>query len=217
MQITARGSAEPRRVLVVDDDPVVRRLCLATFGDRHDLVADGVSSIEQALPRLAGSVAAVVALDGNASAVETLRATGFAGPLIATSRSGSVSLAVAAMRAGADDVVVKPFAPADLVRRLTQLLAKNPHQNCHSCPVRRPASAAAPSLDEGGFEGFIGASPAMREVFEQIGRIAPSKAPVFVTGESGTGKEVTAEAIHARSPRRPSRSSRSIAARSPRI
>ena len=41
----------------------------------------------------------------------------------------------------------------------------------------------------------------MREVFEQIGRIAPSKAPVFVTGESGTGKEVTAEAIHARSPR----------------
>ena len=41
----------------------------------------------------------------------------------------------------------------------------------------------------------------MQEVFEQIVRIAPSKAPVFITGESGTGKEVTAEAIHARSPR----------------
>ncbi|WP_055038894.1 sigma-54-dependent transcriptional regulator [Blastochloris viridis] len=189
----ARGSSEPRRVLVIDDDPVVRRLCLTTFGDRHDLVADGAASLALALPRLGGCAGAVVALDGDAVPIETIRAAGFTGPVIAASRSGSVSLAVAAMRAGADDVVVKPFAPADLVRRLTTLLA------VAQAPASRPAGhgAAAP---ERSFEGFIGASSAMREVFDQIVRIAPSKAPVFVTGESGTGKEVTAEAIHARSP-----------------
>ncbi len=51
------------------------------------------------------------------------------------------------------------------------------------------------------FEGFVGASPQMRVIYEQIGRIAPSSAPVFITGESGTGKEVCAEAVHARSNR----------------
>jgi two-component system repressor protein LuxO len=49
------------------------------------------------------------------------------------------------------------------------------------------------------FEGFIGASPAMKEIYAQIERVATSKAPVFVTGESGTGKEVCAEALHLRS------------------
>jgi two-component system repressor protein LuxO len=52
-----------------------------------------------------------------------------------------------------------------------------------------------------GFEGFIGTSNAMQAIYEQIKRISPSKAPVFITGESGTGKEVAAEAIHARSDR----------------
>jgi two-component system repressor protein LuxO len=52
-----------------------------------------------------------------------------------------------------------------------------------------------------GFHHFIGGSPVMRTLYEQIQRVAPSKAPVFVTGESGTGKEVCAEAIHACSTR----------------
>jgi len=51
------------------------------------------------------------------------------------------------------------------------------------------------------FEGFLGSSPAMRNVYAQIERVAGSKAAVFVTGESGTGKELAAQAIHARSRR----------------
>src|SRR5690606_13960220 len=52
-----------------------------------------------------------------------------------------------------------------------------------------------------GFHHFIGDSATMRSLYSQIERVAPSKAPVFVTGESGTGKEVCAEAVHACSPR----------------
>ncbi len=66
-------------------------------------------------------------------------------------------------------------------------------------PALKPVAQEARSLTD--FEGFIGASPAMRELYEQIRRVAPSRAPVFVTGESGTGKEVTAQAIHGRSGR----------------
>ncbi|MEO1198579.1 MAG: sigma-54 dependent transcriptional regulator [Pseudomonadota bacterium] len=51
------------------------------------------------------------------------------------------------------------------------------------------------------FEGFIGASPMMRELYIQIDQTARSRAPVFISGESGTGKEVTAQALHARSAR----------------
>jgi two-component system repressor protein LuxO len=51
------------------------------------------------------------------------------------------------------------------------------------------------------FSGFVGASTQMQYVYEQIERIAPSAAPVFITGESGTGKEVCAEALHTRGPR----------------
>jgi two-component system repressor protein LuxO len=63
------------------------------------------------------------------------------------------------------------------------------------------AGSAAGMPAEAGFEGFIGASPAMRAAYDQIARIARSRAPVFITGESGTGKEVAAHAIHARSGR----------------
>ncbi len=52
-----------------------------------------------------------------------------------------------------------------------------------------------------GFAGFVGASSQMQFVYEQIERIAPSSAPVFITGESGTGKDVCAEALHERGPR----------------
>src|SRR5262249_59529109 len=64
-------------------------------------------------------------------------------------------------------------------------------------PARRRHPAAPAFQKEGrDFSGFIGRSPPMRAVYEHIRRMAPSRAPVFITGESGTGKEVCAEAIH---------------------
>jgi two-component system repressor protein LuxO len=65
----------------------------------------------------------------------------------------------------------------------------------HAETVASPGrNVAKPSATD--FAGFIGRSPAMCAVYEQIRRMARSRAPVFVTGESGTGKELAAEAIH---------------------
>jgi two-component system, NtrC family, response regulator len=54
----------------------------------------------------------------------------------------------------------------------------------------------------GGFEGLLGDSPRMQEIFSAVRKVATSEAPVLILGESGTGKEVVARAIHRRSPRR---------------
>ncbi|HVT56086.1 MAG TPA: sigma-54 dependent transcriptional regulator, partial [Xanthobacteraceae bacterium] len=191
--VCARGSAEPIRVLIIDDDPAVRRLCAAALVAQQNsqiCVREALSVAEGvALARGERFAAAVVSLDEAveiSECIASVREAGLTGPIIATSRKGSVAVAVEAVRAGAADFLVKPFQPAELARRVTGAIRINAHE---------PADA------QEDFEGFIGASNAMQAVYEQIRRIAPSKAPVFITGESGTGKEVAAEAIHARSDR----------------
>ncbi|MFY0533339.1 sigma 54-interacting transcriptional regulator [Nannocystis pusilla] len=67
-------------------------------------------------------------------------------------------------------------------------------------PLRSTVEVPLPAAD--GFGPLLGRSPAMRRVFEVLGRVAGSDATVLVTGESGTGKEVAARAIHEASPRR---------------
>ena len=185
-----------RRVLVIDADPAARRMigqalaAVATCTEAGDMDR-AFAVLDRGDPDLI-----VLCLDDGASTapdtIETIRFAGYEGPILATSARISLATAVEAMRCGASDVAGKPVSAADLSRRVSKLLERE-----------RPAVRALPSSrrETADFEGFVGASPVMRDIYEQIRRIAPSKAPVFVTGESGTGKEVTAQAIHTRSGR----------------
>ena len=110
--------------------------------------------------------------------------------LVALSDGVSVSAAVGAMRAGAHDYVAKPINGPSMAARIGELAAR--HGKCNALGTEAPHTAGRSD-----FAGFIGASSAMQYVYEQIGRIATSSAPVFITGESGTGKDVCAEALHA--------------------
>lgn len=203
--VCIRGSEEPVRVLFIEDDPALRRLTVAALVSQANppvRVREAMSLAEGiALARDEAFSAAVISLDASTlEAVETIasvREAGLLGPIIVTSRSGSVAGAVEAVRAGAADFIVKPFQPAELVRRLMTAISSN-HARELPAALAVPVAAA---MDGEGFEGFIGQSAAMRSIYDQIRRISPSKAPVFITGESGTGKEVAAEAIHARSDR----------------
>jgi two-component system repressor protein LuxO len=112
---------------------------------------------------------------------------------VVVSDGASVSAAVGAMRAGAHDYVVKPINGPAMAARIGELAQR--HGKGHSLSIEPPAKGRSD------FAGFIGASSAMQFVYEQIGRIAASSAPVFITGESGTGKDVCAEALHATGPR----------------
>ncbi|MBU1305798.1 MAG: sigma-54 dependent transcriptional regulator [Alphaproteobacteria bacterium] len=111
--------------------------------------------------------------------------------VVAVSDGTSVSAAVGAMRAGAHDYVAKPINGPAMAARISELALR--HGKDRTLGMEAPSAAGLSD-----FAGFIGASSAMQFVYEQIGRIAPSSAPVFITGESGTGKELCAEALHAK-------------------
>ena len=114
--------------------------------------------------------------------------------VIVITANGSINRAVQAMRAGAFDFLVKPFDEGRLLSAVENALASTP------AAVGEDAGIAPEEV--AGFEGFIGTSPVMAEIYRMVRAIGRSTATVFITGESGTGKEVCARAIHAMSTRR---------------
>ncbi len=123
---------------------------------------------------------------------------------------GSVDRAVAAMRAGAFDFLLKPFEEnrfLSSVRAATETALRRPTQGPadaagRTLPAlrarRRRAEAAMAGLDA---TSFIGTSEVMAQLHRTIASVARSMASVFITGESGTGKELAALAVHGQSSR----------------
>lgn len=116
--------------------------------------------------------------------------------VIVISAHGSINRAVEAMREGAFDFLVKPFDHRRLMTAVSNAV--------DSLELEATGAAAVqePNWTDAGFEGFIGSSQVMRNIYDMVHNIGRSTATVFITGESGTGKEVCAQAIHNLSTRR---------------
>jgi two-component system repressor protein LuxO len=180
-------------VLIVDADPAQRRAIAGLISERTQgrFAPRGCAGAEEALAVARGGSRSVLIADLETIGGRALRSEmSAAAPLIATSVNGSLNAAIAAVRGGAIDFLPKPIGARVLLERLDAAVAEW-HPPAAQRPVPEPQSAAGAN-----FAGFIGRSRAMREVFDQIRRIAASRAPVFVTGESGTGKELSAQAVH---------------------
>jgi DNA-binding NtrC family response regulator len=108
---------------------------------------------------------------------------------------GSVDSAVRAMQMGAFDYLQKPFLDEEVLVRLDRCTE-----------LRRLKGEVARLQTElgarGSFEGMIGSSPAMQQVYKLIERVSGSEATVLVAGPSGSGKELAARAVHSTGPRR---------------
>jgi DNA-binding NtrC family response regulator len=102
---------------------------------------------------------------------------------------GSIDTAIAALRQGAVDYVLKPVEFDELLVKLNRLLA----QRRLSLENKLLRSELHRKYD---FSNIIGKSPAMQRVFETIKRVAATDGTVLITGKSGTGKELVARAIH---------------------
>lgn len=148
---------------------------------RFDLIFAELGAVADLDPDTEEAMARLVRLSGGAL-------------VVALSDGGSVSSAMAAMRGGAHDYLVRPFGGEALAARLRELADRHGRVRTLALAPRNGTSASR-------FAGLLGSSSQMQVVFDQIERSAGSDAPVFITGESGTGKTLTAAALHAAGPR----------------
>jgi len=99
----------------------------------------------------------------------------------------SIEGAIEAIKTGAEEYLPKPFTDEELFEAVRRSLEKR---------ARRRAAEAGTSPIPSPFQGLIGESEAMQQVFLAIRKAADASATVLITGESGTGKELVARAIH---------------------
>ena len=187
-QVTRR-----RSILLIEDDTGLQQYVRTVFDREHYALticstgAEGLSKLHMR-PDL-------VLLDmflHESDGMEVLRQIKSAAPalkVIGLSCCHDSRFSVNAMRAGARDVLLKPFQRNELLELVEQVLGPNDH-NLESNQVR---------LDDQNV--FIFASQCMREIRYQCSLVARVDIPVLVLGDSGTGKEVLAKYIHKTSPR----------------
>jgi DNA-binding NtrC family response regulator len=108
---------------------------------------------------------------------------------------GTIENAVNAMKIGAVDYILKPIDIYDLRLRVDKAIS-NKNMQKEIIYLRKEVGKKY------GFKNIIGESKSMKEIYEKVMQIAPTKSNVLITGESGTGKELIAKAIHYNSPRK---------------
>jgi len=108
---------------------------------------------------------------------------------------GSEELAVDAMKRGADDYIAKGRLQIDELEMRIARALKQKNLEVENVSLRQQLDSKF------GLENIIGESPQMKEIFEVVQQVAPTRASVLVLGESGTGKELIAKALHQLSPR----------------
>ena len=190
------------RVLIVEDDPAQRRILeelVKRFGF-DALPVDGAAKGLDMLRSTTGGTIELVILDLNMPGMdgmeflERLQAIRGDLPVIVQTAQGSIETVIKAMRAGADDFVVKPISPERLKVSIQNLLKVNALTE----EVKRLNKKVGGALT---FDDLIASSPAMAHVMRLGRRGAQSNIPILIEGESGVGKEMIARAIQGESER----------------
>ncbi|MBI3950452.1 MAG: sigma-54-dependent Fis family transcriptional regulator [Acidobacteria bacterium] len=188
------------RILIVDDEPIVRE-SLGSWFREESYSVDVAESGKEALEKLTQEQWDIFLLDikmPGMDGLELQRKIKEIHPeatIIIMTAYASVETAVEAMKQGAYDYIVKPFDPDDL-DHLVRNAVERKQLVSENIQLRQ-------KIDEmSRFHEIIGQSPVMLRVLEQVSIVAQSDTTVLIRGESGTGKELIARAIHAHSPRR---------------
>lgn len=182
------------RVLVVDDDPVIRRQLVRLYAS-HGFTVDEADDATAALEALARRLYSVILLDlmmpgrDGASLLHEIRQRWPSVDVIMVTAHGSVRSAVEAMRQGAADYITKPFEGEEILLATQRVLERR--RMMDEIQYLRDRLT-----DRDRFANMVSRHPAMREVFALVASLADTDTTVVVTGESGTGKELVARALH---------------------
>jgi two-component system repressor protein LuxO len=190
---------EQQTILIVEDSPSLAATYvqyLKPLGRTIVLASDGKSAYEA----LRAQPVACMLLDLNLpdvdgiSILEEVRTWPAPPAVIVITANASLTTAVHAVRTGAFDYLVKPFAAARLATTVENALS--------TTELRREVETLRRTVERAEFADFVGRSMPMQTVYRIIEAAAQSTASVFITGESGTGKELAADALHKFSPRK---------------
>jgi len=187
-------STSNQRLLVVDDDSAMRALLASLFQQKGYPVEEAASAdeaLERAREADFDAVLSDIKMPGKTGIemVGELRRIRPDTPVVLMTAFGSIDSAVEAMRAGAFDYITKPFEPDAVLLTVERALERRALEE-ENRRLRRAVDRTA-SLGD-----LIGTSPAMREIFALIKKVAHGRSSVLITGESGTGKEVVARTLH---------------------
>ncbi|WP_431859126.1 sigma-54-dependent transcriptional regulator [Azospirillum sp.] len=186
--------------LVVDDEEGIRNF-LSRSLERRGWRVTAVGSAEEGACHLERHCVDLIILDialPGRSGLEWLRdlhAAGFGGDVILITAFADLDTAIEALRAGAADLILKPFRIEQIVTAIGRCVERTRLQR-ENFVLRRQLAKRRGSSDE-----IVGRSPAILRLQALIERVAPSPSTVLIEGESGVGKELVARALHTRSQR----------------
>ncbi len=190
------------RVLIVEDEPAQRRILeemVKRFGFDPIVAESGLKALD-VLASPIGATTSLIVLDlmmpgmTGLEFLERLQSIRGNLPVIVQTSQGSIETVIKAMRAGADDFVVKPVSPERLRVSIQNLLKVNALTE----EVKRLNKKIGSSL---GFSDLIAGSQTMESAIRLGRRAAQSNIPVLIEGESGVGKEMFARAVQGDSER----------------
>jgi DNA-binding NtrC family response regulator len=192
-----------KHLLIVDDEAALREAIAERLGD-HGFIVEQAASGEEALDRLAAFAFDILITDLRLPGIDGRKVLDAAieryPELIAIviTGFGTVKDAVEAIKQGASDFITKPFQFDALMHVLRSAMEQR--------RLKSENAYLRSQLEERyRFEGIIGRSQPMRELFQLLETVAATSSTVLITGETGTGKELAARALHHNSPRRNNR------------
>jgi two-component system, NtrC family, response regulator PilR len=192
----------PFSLLVIDDEPDLRTLYELTLL-REGYEVETAGSVEEALQMLKERAYSAVISDmrlpdgSGLDVLAQLEADARREKAIVITAYGSAENAVEALKAGAFDYLTKPVDLRQFRLVVAAALGKAPPAPPTVVPAESPAPVSPRAAPQpAALKRLSGASQAMQQVRELIGKVARSMAPALVHGESGTGKELVARAIH---------------------
>ena len=189
---------DKRPILIVEDDIPFAKMLDQGLGRNGfkvhlaDTAKEALNLIEKVTPEAVVAEAQLPDMNG-LDLLENLKNKFPSVPVILMTGGGKVSDAVEAMRKGAEDYLLKPFAADCLEAVIHRALFENPakaRQNEASSPIPRFSSP------------IITQDRRLKEILDLCRKVAASKATILIQGESGTGKELLARFLHLESPRR---------------